>query len=354
MTPHPHVPAIPGTETLSSFERRTLKTNACSLHSIPDQQTSISTDDDRELSKQAVYGGNCTQRERWIAALHQNYNTQKLASRLQQCGHDAWVEQCQRTGAFRVVAPACKLRFCPRCSRIHARRTGARLKTWAQSVQLSSSLRLRLITLTVASSDQPLNDQLSHLYQSYRRLRQRSLWKNATIGSIAVLQITLNCETHRWHPHLHVIQHGRFIDYRTLTTAWKKASKGSTVIDIREVKSAQRASDYVTRYVARPLDDDPKIPLEKLREYVIATKGRRLLIAGGEAPLVLPEPPPDDHAWQHVDSLAGIIAAARLHSPRALLILESLPKFGADAPPEELPLFDLAIPDHGDLGSPDG
>lgn len=352
MTFHPHVPQIPGTETLSSFTSRTLKSQSCSLHSIPVQQTSISTEENQQASREAVYGSNCSQRERWIAALHQSYNTMKLASRLQTCGRNAWVERCARTGATRVVAPACKLRFCPRCSRIHARRTGARLKTWAASVELSSSLRLRLITLTLLSTDSPLDDQLKRLYSSYRRLRQRSLWKNATIGAIAVLQVTYNAESARWHPHLHVIQHGRFIDYRQLGKAWEKASKGSTIVDIREVRTAQRAADYVTRYVARPLDDDPNIPPERLREYVIGTKGRRLLVASGEAPLILPEPEPDEHAWEHVDSLAGLLARASNHDLVAIQLLESLPKFGADAPAEELPLFDLAFPDDLDCGPP--
>lgn len=345
MTPHPRVPVIPGTETLSSFTNRRLKSDSCSLHSIPVQQTSISTFEDADTADQTVHGQTYFQRARWIAALHQSFATQKLASRMTRCGTGAWVEQCAKTGKTRVVAPACKLRFCPRCARIHARRTGARLKTWAASVSLSSSIRLRLVTLTMTSADTPLREQLDALYSSYRRLRQRSLWKKATIGSIAVLQITFNCETHRWHPHLHVIQHGRFIDYRQLGNAWKKASKGSTVVDIREVRTAARAADYVTRYVSRPLDDDPNIPPERLREYVEATRGRRLLIASGEAPLNLPDPPADDHAWQHVDSLAGLLARARMFDRRAVLLLESLPIFGADAQDHELPLFDLAIPD---------
>lgn len=351
MTAHPHVPSVPGTETLSSFVRRRLRTSACSLHSIPDQQPSISTPEQQEQAKNDVHG-RIDQRLRWVEALHTSPLHTKLATRLQSCGTGAWVERCSLTGKTRVVAPACKLRFCPRCAGIHARRTRARLETWAGSVERNQTDRLRLITLTQRSSAAPLDHQLRHLYAAYRRLRQRALWKKATHGAIAVLQVTFNASTQQWHPHLHVVHHGKFIDYRALRAAWSAVTHGSDIVDIREIHNSQQAADYVTRYVSRPLDDDPTIPPPRLCEFVTAIKGRRLLIASGKAPLTLPDIEDDGHEWQYVDSLAGLYARAEQGDLDAIQILRSLPGGPADAPDDELTLFDLAEPDDPDPHAP--
>lgn len=344
MTTHPHVPRVPGTETLTSFERRHLRSSSCSLHLIPDQQTSISEVREHDEAQERVHSGTA-QRNRWIEALSTTWHLSKLRIRLESCGRNAWVERCSRTGATRLVAPACKLRFCPRCATIHARRTKARLSCWAESVNADRQNRLRLITLTQRSSAAPLKDQLHHLYAAYRRLRQRAVWRKNTIGAIAVLQVTFNAERQQWHPHLHVVHHGRFIDYRALRQAWSKVTHGSDIVDIREITDASRAADYVARYVSRPLDDDPTIPPPRLCEFVAAIKGRRMLIASGKAPLELPELEPDEHDWQHVDSLAGLMHRARGGDVEALSILNSLPGLEAEAPDEELTLFDLADPD---------
>lgn len=344
LTSTPNLPRVPGTETLSSFERRTLRSQSCSLHLIPDQQPSISDVQEQDEAHERIHCGNA-QRERWLAALSTAWHCTKLRIRLESCGKNAWVERCSRTGKTRLVAPACKLRFCPRCATIHARRTKARLSCWAESVNTDRTNRLRMVTLTQRSSPAPLKDQLHHLYAAYRRLRQRAVWKKATVGAIAVLQVTFNPQTQQWHPHLHVVHHGRYIDYRVLRQAWKRVTHGSEIVDIREIHDASRAADYVARYVSRPLDDDPTIPPPRLLEFVAAIKGKRMLIASGKAPLILPELEPDEHDWQHVDSLAGLMHRARGGDAEALAILNSLPHAEADVPDAELSLFDLAEPD---------
>lgn len=349
MAVHPHVPSIPGTETLTSYLNRLTRPVPCSLHSIPVQQTSNSYPEEQEHAAELGYGEAHAVRLRWCEALHTHYPLQKLSARLRMCGRNPWVERCARTGKVRVVSPACKVRFCPRCARLHARRTKARLSTWAENVATDHANRLRLITLTVQSTNAELKHQLEHLYASYRKLRQRSLWKKATTSAIAVLQVTFNKETQQWHPHLHVMQHGRFIDYRKLSEAWRRVTHGSSIVDIRQVRNPDRAADYVARYVSRPLDDDPEMPSSRLVEYVLATKGRRLLIASGDAPLVMPEPEADEHVWEHVDSIAGLIhRATQLHDTAAAAILEQIRSSEPEPPADTLFEMGTGDPDESE------
>lgn len=349
MATHPHVPQVPGTETLTSYVNRLARPVACSLHSITVQQTSNSQPEEQEQAAELGYGTAHATRLRWCEALHSHYSLQKLSARLRQCGRNPWVERCTQTGKVRVVSPACKVRFCPRCARLHARRTKARLSTWAGNVATDRTNRLRLVTLTLQSTNADLSHQLTHLYAAYRKLRQRSLWKKATDSAIAILQVTFNRETQQWHPHLHVMQHGRFIDYRKLTDAWRRVTHGSCVVDIREVRNPDKAAEYVARYVSRPLDDDPDMSPARLVEYVLATKGRRLLIASGNAPLIMPEPEPDEHDWQHVDSIAGLLhRATYLHDERAVELLKQIAASEPEPPADTLFEMGTGEPDESE------
>lgn len=345
MTPHPSLLEIPGIETLSSFESRSLPTRSCRLRSIPDEQVSISSPDDDEKSWVSSYGSGHEARLRWAAALRSSPVTFKKAADLESCGRGAWVERNPCSNKYRVVSPACKLRFCPRCSHIHASRTKLRLESWATAVRTDSVDRLRLVTLTLRSVKSPLSQQLDFLYRSYRKLRQRALWKKATNGAIAVLQVTYNAATDLWHPHLHIVQHGRFIDWHALKSAWSRITHGSDGVDIRPVRDVDKACEYVCRYVSRPLDAEHDMPDRRLVDYVMSTKGRRLLIASGNAPLVLPDKTDDAGEWYHVDSLAGLLQRARNGDVNALAIIDEIRSSEPVTPDGQLPLFDDCLDD---------
>lgn len=351
LTPHPDLLAIPGIETLSSFTSRRCPSVSSSLRFIPDKQPSISQPDDDDNAKNVVDWGNKEARLLWVRALRTSPVTWKAAAKLESCGSNPWVERCSVSSEYRVVAPACKLRFCPRCSGIHAGRTRRRLQTWAESVRRDDTFRLRLVTLTIRSTSAPLYHQLDFLYRSFRKLRQRALWKKATLGSIAVLQVTHNAQTNQWHPHLHVVQHGRFIDWHALKSAWLKITHGSDGVDIRPIRDVDKACEYVCRYVARPLDGEREMSPRNLVDYVMSTKGRRLLIASGNAPLIIPDEEPGTNEWLRVDSLAGLLQRARNHDPEALAILEQIHASAPVPPDDELTLFDLALDEDVDCNA---
>lgn len=359
MASNPTLPEHPKLETLASFERRTLRTRSAKLSSIPDEQPSIASRENENEAQRLSYGLCHEERRRWVKALRTRVLTEGMAKRMESCGLNAWVEVCAVTGQYRAVSPACKLRCCPRCAKIHAARTRARLDTWTATAAASVDGKLRLITLTTKKTSAPLTTRIDHLYRSYRKLRQRALWKKATTGAIAVLQVTWN---DGWHPHLHIIQHGRFIEWRALRDAWKKCSGGSEIVDIRAIRGLDTAVDYVCRYVARPLNfgenadavsDVERYPL--MTEYALAIKGRRLLIASGDAPMETPEPPPQEHVWKYVDSVAGLLQRAQNYDREAELILLALAAREPDVPDQQLFDFDEShLDDAYDVGPPDG
>lgn len=289
----------------------------------PGQQSSITFPEDTRLADTLITSRYASDRTRWVEALSADVSMHALQCRLEACGRNAWVERNADTGQYRIVADGCKQRFCPRCSRIFSRRCKDRIEQWTTTLDLTHTKRLKMLTLTMRHSTAPLQKQLQNLRQSFRRLRQRSLFKRSLSSGIGVIQVTYNADSDTWHPHLHVLVHGDYIAVGKLSQAWKHASHGSTIVDIRAVRDASKVIDYVTRYISRPIDFDDAPPPERLREFVKTLKGARMLIAFGKVPKAV-KPKPSDETWTYVDSVAGLIRRARSDDERAALILATL------------------------------
>ncbi len=59
------------------------------------------------------------------------------------------------------------------------------------------------------------------------------------------------CESHlSGEPHIHVLQHGRFIPQKWLSAHWRKHT-GGYIVDVRKVKGTARAVRYIAKYVAK-------------------------------------------------------------------------------------------------------
>lgn len=293
------------------------------LLSTPGQQSSIVSHDDQLEADRLIHSRYAEQRTLWLDAMRPNYAMHTMACRLETCGRNAWVEHNQDNGQFRIVADGCKLRFCPRCSGIFAKRCRERINSWTEKLQTTTQLRLKMVTLTMKHTRAPLQHQVKHLRQSFRRLRQRSLWKNSLSSGIGVMQITYNADDDTWHPHLHVLCHGKFIPQAKLTEAWKHASGGSTIVDIRAVRDVTKVVDYVTRYISRPIDFNDKPPPERLVEFIGAIKGARLLIAFGDVPKA-PKPPASEEVWTYVNSLAYLVYDAKRGGQKSAAVLACL------------------------------
>lgn len=136
-------------------------------------------------------------------------------------------------------------------------------------------LRYRFITLTLRHTDTPLADQLKKLYQSFTKLRQSKVWKNSQRGGAMVCEVKLG-EDHMWHPHLHVICEGSWIDQRELSAAWLKITKDSHVVDVRLLSRAKDAANYVSKYITKGCSDNVWHDRDRAQEWVLASKSLRI------------------------------------------------------------------------------
>lgn len=223
----------------------------------------------------------------------------------------------------------CRCRVCPVCSDRYRNllREGvarvARPYAWPA-----------FITLTIQHDFiSPLDELLDRLQHAWRKLQRAAVWRTVDAG-VKIIEITHG--ENGWHPHVHVVADCRWIQQSDLAAAWRRATGGSSIVDVRRVKSRQELASYVSKYLSKPSAiRDPHL----LAEYARATHGRRLVGCFGASygqPLledheVLDDPVPDPReGWVPVGSLEewyrqALSGAAFARS----LILRLCPSFSA-------------------------
>ena len=192
------------------------------------------------------------------------------------CGSGAWV--WVRPGdkpEYRVTSDHCHDRWCQPCAT-------ARSRTIANNLSRAlGNQQCRLLTLTVRSVGEPLTELLDLLYDSFRRLRRRPLWRQAVLGSIAFCELTLGKDGNRWHPHLHVILTGSYLPQAELSAAWREITVNSHIVDIRPIHSNETTVRYVAKYASKPLCPTLARNHDRLTEAILALQGRRLCLTTG-------------------------------------------------------------------------
>lgn len=236
-----------------------------------------------------------------VAALYAILDIQDEKRRLAtltDCRTMAWFARNRHDGHVTVMSNACHLRWCPLCSR------STRIRVQCNTLEFVRSLdRPKFLTLTIKHTEDPLKEQLSHLYKCFSQLRKRPVFATAARGGIFFFQVKLNKSATEWHPHLHVVLDSDYIAHKQLSAAWAKITKGSMVVDIREIKDPEKAADYVARYAATPADITT-MPQQKALDLMRALSGRRLCGTWGTAAglhLLKPEKPIADD-WINVGS----------------------------------------------------
>lgn len=221
--------------------------------------------------------------------------------------------------AYRVIAGQCRDRFCTPCARHRS--------AWI-TLQLRNLIpddNVRLISLTLGGDLQDLTRALDHLYASYRRLRRTRFWRAACTAAAAVCEVTYNPLLHRWHPHLHVLAHGRYIRQAILADEWQLATHGtSRIVDIRLVRGRERAIHYVTKYVNKPLAaiySDPNV----LQQAVSALTGRKLISTSGAWAKANLSGTPSDPDWEYVGSIGELLIRQFESDDYADMILSAIP-----------------------------
>lgn len=192
------------------------------------------------------------------------------------CGVGYWVLQSRTdTNTFKVVPDFCHDRFCEPCA-------AARSRTIANNVaRLLPDRPLRLLTLTIRSTPDPLGVCVDRLLKSFRRLRGRVFWKDRVRGGASFLEFTRNPATGYWHPHLHVLLDSVFIPVAALRDQWLQVTGDSYVLDISLIRSKARATAYIAKYATKCLTPDLTADPDALVEVIKDLRGRKLVQAFG-------------------------------------------------------------------------
>ena len=225
------------------------------------------------------------------------------------CRTHAWFVQHKITGKVRVASSRCGFRWCPLC--IKTRRY---VITQAVSAWLKSKKRPKFLTLTLKHSESSLTEQIDNLYKFFKTLRRRPWFKKRLYGGIWFFQVKKSESDELWHPHLHIVFDGRYLDHDELKQYWREITHTSSIVDIRAIKCPAKAAKYVARYAAAPCNLSD-LDIARRVEIVLALHSRRICGTFGNAKVIKlsPGPPPDAEEWQYVGSFFDVIRGAEIY-----------------------------------------
>ena len=258
------------------------------------------------------------ERSFWLQNIQACETSDRRIQRFEDCGRKAHIWHDETEDRLFVRSDTCKLRICPACRRRYQFAAIQRIRDLLAEMRPKT---WQFITLTVRHTARPLREQTDFLKASFRRLRQRKLWKSSVLHGYAVLEVTFNKHRNEWHPHLHVLARVRFLDWRQLRKDWIGVTDGSSVIDCGYVRNEPSACDYVAKYLGKPpsLLDLPDI--ERVAEYYQAMQNTRFLMPFGKPPRAPTRPtldtprkltPLGSLTSYHVRSRQGDLEAATL------------------------------------------
>lgn len=192
------------------------------------------------------------------------------------CGQNAWVyEDPNNPGIYSVRCDMCRDRMCTPCQT-------ARANTLRRNLaELMQGSETRFITFTLRARPGGLRPQLDRLIKSFRTLRNKAFWRDCTTAAASVIEITYNKTTGNYHPHIHVLQKGRYIPKTLLREAWHKITGDSYIVDIELVRDAKTAAGYLAKYVTKPVSNSIIQSPEALTECIEALHHRRLVTTLG-------------------------------------------------------------------------
>lgn len=249
-------------------------------------------------------------------------------NRFDQCGSECTIEYSPEAKKHRLRANYCKSRHCEPCMRAKANKLAAALKN---KLEDAKTHQYRFVTLTLKHSATPLADQIKRLYASFRKLRTNKVWSTTQRGGAVLLEVKYKPDTKRWHPHLHIIAEGGFLDKYDLSSAWHSATGDSQIIDIRALKSAKDAAHYVCKYVTKGTSNTVWESTAAATEWITASRGVRTCATFGTwRGYKLTTQPPRYTDWQPVQSLKSLAAEVSSGDGIAIVLWCKLDGTGLD------------------------
>ncbi|MBA7665312.1 hypothetical protein ES703_73382 [subsurface metagenome] len=191
-------------------------------------------------------------RVEWQAAVNLYAKLDKAEHRsrswnLHECRTHAWFAQDLETNLVCVISNHCSLRWCPLCAQAKANYIRRSVSDW-----LPRADHPKFLTMTLKHSKDPLSDQVTKLYESFQRLRDRKEFGELVTGGVWFFQLCRNTQRGEWHPHLHCIITGQYIPYQLLRKMWLEITGDSDVVDVRAVRDLEYVASEVARYASRP------------------------------------------------------------------------------------------------------
>lgn len=233
------------------------------------------------------------------------------------CGTRPWIFRSKTDPTvYRVGTDQCRDRFCVPCGTDRARRIVSNMTTYL------GKRTVRFITLTLKGNDDSLTDRLAKLARSFANLRRRALWKRAVSGGVAFLEVKRTTDGERWHPHLHCIVTGTWIDAKKLRKLWLDITGDSYIVDVQLVRSHEKLARYVVKYVSKPMDSGFAHDADRLDEAILSLKGKKMVTAFGTFADLQTTSQPDDMHWEPVMSLTDFNDRAAKGEDWALDLIE--------------------------------
>jgi hypothetical protein len=199
----------------------------------------------------------------------------------------------------------------------------------------------RFLTLTIRHQSEPLRPLINRLYASFRKLRQTAHWRERVDGGVAIFELTYNPRANGWHPHVHCILAGRYLDVVILRRAWLTITGDSTGIDISLLRTKRGAIDYVCKYSTKAMPPAIFRDRDALTEVLDVLAKRRLVLTFGTWRRYRLLEDPDDRGWEAFDSVTALIYRRSQDDDLASRILSML--HTADPHTAEF-LVDLDLP----------
>lgn len=239
---------------------------------------------------------------------------------LQGCRTFANFQRDSVTGDVMVFGDSCRDRWCPMCAGQKASYAREQVETYIKNLNSP-----RFLTLTLRNNESSLKHQVTFLQQSFSKLRTRAYWKKHVTGGVWFLEIKRGKNSRMWHPHLHILLDGEYMEQGRLSALWEQVTFGSPIIDISKISDIEKAAKYVSKYCSKPAMLK-NYSSEDRCEIIEAMFRKRLCGTFGTAKTVTLTPPKveSDADWQYIGSFDDIVEKAEHSLPaRAIMIAYS-------------------------------
>ena len=268
-------------------------------------RTTADLSDNAELASRFRHNGWRRRRQQIFESLKRTRQSRSRVANFADCGATAYVYRAtDDPTVFRLGGSSCRDRFCIPCAIDRSR-------CLATNVLNALGKRpARFVTLTLRQTDKHLNDVLDKLYDSFRRLRARSFWKQRVVGGCAFIEVLYSADNDAWNVHLHIVIHGRFLPKHELSREWHKVTGDSFIVKVKLVENDQAVGRYVVKYVSKPFNDTFMNRKPYLDTVIATMVGRRLCVTFGDWRGIQLTESPNEREWISLGTFHDVVSRA--------------------------------------------